>query len=200
MKTRASILLSLTLVGLALLAGSCSSSSTSNNGAQGSLAVTMGATRAPIQAAVADGDGDALSHLKAATMTISAVEVRNTDGTWVVIDTGLPATIDLLAILSGGGSASLPADLVPEGTYNALQIVITKVDLTLLDDTQISITPPGGGWTVQIAVDFTVVAGEATTINLNLRCGDSFHLINGAFEFDPQMDVEGVEHDGPMHH
>lgn len=203
MKMRSSIGLPLIAVGLALLAGACSSNTPSNDGTQGSLALTMGATRAPsagVQAATTGDDGDALSHFKAATMTISSVEVRNTDGTWVVIDTGLPATIDLLAILNGGGSASLPADLVPEGTYNAVQIVITKVDLTLLDDTQISITPPGAGWTVQIPVDFTVVAGQATTINLNLRCGDSFHLINGEFEFDPEMDVEGVEHDGSMHH
>jgi hypothetical protein len=205
MKLRSTIVMPLLAIGLALLAGACSSNSPSNDGSKGSLAVTMGATRAPaagVQAATTDheGDGDALSHFKAATMTISSVEARNTDGTWVVIDTGLPATVDLLALLTAGNSVTLPADLVPEGQYNAIQIVITKVDLTLQDDTQISITPPGAGWTVQIPVDFSVVAGQATTVNLNLRCDNSFHLINGEFEFDPEIDVEGVEHDDSMHH
>jgi len=203
MKIRSKVGLPLFAVGLALLSGACSSNSSSDNASKGSLAVTMGATRAPaggVQAATTGDDGDALSHLKAATMTISSVEVRNSDGTWVVIDSGLPATVDLLAMLSAGNSVTLPADLVPEGTYNALQIMITKVDLTLLDDTQISITPPGMGWTVQIPVDFTVVAGEATTVNLNLRCDNSFQLINGEFEFDPEVEVEGVDHDSSMHY
>jgi hypothetical protein len=203
MKLRSSIVLTSLAIGLALIAGACSSNSPSNDASKGSLAVTMGATRAPaagVQAATLDGDGDALSHFKAATITISSVEARNTDGTWVVIDAGLPATVDLLAILTAGNSVTLPADLVPEGQYNAIQIVITKVDLTLIDDTKISITPPGAGWTVQIPVDFSVVAGQATTVNLNLRCDSSFHLINGEFEFDPEIEVEGVDHEDSMHH
>jgi hypothetical protein len=95
----------------------------------------MGATRAPaaeVQAATT-GEDDALSHLSAATITIASVEARNVDGTWAVVDAGLPATVDLLAIMNSGNSVTLPADLIPEGAYNAIQIVITKVDLTLMD-------------------------------------------------------------------
>jgi hypothetical protein len=40
-----------------------------------------------------------------------------------------------------------------------------------------------------------VVAGQSTTVSLNLRCDSSFKLINGEFEFEPEVEVEGVEHD-----
>ena len=67
--------------------------------------------------------------------------------------------------------------------------------LTLMDDTKIAITPPGTGWTAQIAVDFSVVAGQSTVVNLNLRMDSSFKVLNGAFEFEPEIELEGVEHD-----
>ena len=179
-----------------LVAG-CSSSSNSK-GPEGSFAITMGATSAPaagvVQAATADG-GDPLSRLKAAVITISGIEARLADGTWVPVETGLPADVDLIAIMNAGNSATFPADLLPEGQYNALELRITQVQLTLMDDTKIAITPPGTGWTVQIPVSFSVVAGQSTVVNLNLRCGSSFKFFGGEFEFDPQIEVESVEHD-----
>jgi hypothetical protein len=189
------------VIGLITILQGCSSSSTDSS--KGSVSLSVAATRttaAGVAAATLDDGSDALSHLQAATITVGSAEVHQVDGTWVMVDRGLPVTIDLLAILTSGGSASLPADLIPEGHYDSLQLTITKVDLTLLDGTKISVTPPGLGWTVTLAVDFTVVAGQETTIHLNLHCDGSFHLINGTFEFDPEIDIDDVEHDGSMHH
>lgn len=197
MKGRHVLSATMLAVGLAGLAAGCSSSSDSKS-PQGSLRVSMGATSAPtagsVQAATTDSD-DALSQLKAAVITLSGIEARKTDGTWVPVETGLPADIDLIAIMTAGNSVTLPADLLPEGQYNALELRITQVQLTLMDDTKITITPPGTGWTAQIPVDFSVVAGQSTIVNLNLRCDSSFKFLNGEFEFEPEIEVEGVEHD-----
>lgn len=187
------------LLGAAILLGSCSN--TPNMSDRGMMRLHIGATPTTMggTAPAVTGEDDALSHLTAATITISSIEVHSTDGTWVPVASGLPVTLDLLAIMNSGGSVSLPADLLPPGTYDAIQLGITKLDLTLTDGTMISVTPPGAGWTVNIAVTFTVVAGQATDIQLNVHCGGSFHLLNGEFEFDPQIDGENEDQDDLRH-
>lgn len=184
------------VVGLAGVVAGCSSSN-DGKGSQGSLAITLGATSAPAAGAVqasAAGTDDALSHLKAAVITLSGIEARMADGTWVPVETGLPVDVDLIAILNAGNVATLPADLLPEGDYDALELRITAVQLTLQNDTIVAITPPGTGWTARIPVSFSVVAGQSTVVNLKLRCGSSFKLFEGQIEFDPEIEAEGVEH------
>jgi hypothetical protein len=188
------------LIGAAILLGSCSN--TPNTSDKGMMRLHIGATPTTMggTAPAVTGEDDALSHLTAATITISSIEVHSTaDGTWVPVASGLPVTLDLLAIMNSGGTATLPADLVPPGTYDAIQLGITKLDLTLTDGTMVSVTPPGTGWTVQIPVTFTVVAGQATDIKLNVHCDGSFHLLNGVFEFDPEIDGENEDHDDARH-
>jgi hypothetical protein len=188
------------VIALITLAAGCSSSQDKGS-QQGSLAVKLGASRAAagVQAATA-GSEDPMANIKAANVTISAIEARNSGGTWVAIDSGLPVVVDLLALVNGGNTFTLPADLLPEGQYSALQIRITQVELTLLDDTKITIVPPGTGWLVQIPVDFGVVAGQATVVTLNVRVDLSFKLMNGEFEFEPEVEVESVEQENAMHH
>ncbi|HEX4824704.1 MAG TPA: DUF4382 domain-containing protein [Candidatus Polarisedimenticolaceae bacterium] len=180
----------LTAMLLTVVAG-CSSG---NNESHGSLSVAMGASLGTAAASRTVSAADPISQLQAAMITVSAVEAHQTSGTWVVVDAGLPATVDLLAILNGGNPISLPADAIPEGAYDGLQVTITKADLTLTDGTQVSITPPSGGWVVRIPVDFSVVAGQVTEITLQLRCDTSFKVIGGSFVFDPEVDVQGVAH------
>jgi len=184
-------------IGLAGVIAGCSSSS-DNKGSQGSLAITMGATGAvasgAAQTATAD-PGDALSHLKAAVITIAGIEARMSDGTWVPVGTGLPADIDLIAIMAAGNVATLPADLLPEGDYDALELRITAVHLTLLNDTTVTIAPPGTGWTVRTMVSFSVVAGRSTVVKLTLHGTSSFKFFDGEYGFDPEIEAVGVEHD-----
>ena len=200
MKVDTARLRAVALIGAAILLGSCSNTPSTSD--KGMMRLHIGATPTTMAgtAPAVTGEDDALSQLSAANITISAIEVHSTtDGTWVPVESGLPVTIDLLAIMNSGGTASLPADLLPPGTYDAIQLVISKLDLTLTDGTMISVTPPGAGWTVNIAVSFTVVAGQATDIKLNVHCGGSFHLLNGEFEFDPQIDGENEDHDDMRH-
>ena len=184
-------------IGLASVIAGCSSNSDSK-GSQGSLAITMGATGAAaagaVQTGAADGN-DALSHLKAAVITISGIEARMADGTWVPVETGLPVDVDLIAIMNAGSVATLPADLLPEGDYDALELRITAVKLTLLNETIVAITPPGTGWTVRIPVNFSVVAGRSTVVNLTLHGPGSFKLFDGEYGFDPEIEAVSVEHD-----
>jgi hypothetical protein len=181
--------------GLAGLIGACSSSR-ELSAPKGSLAIAMGATAASAADAVetvpANPD-DILAHLTTAVITIAGIEARIDDGTWVPVDTGLPSEVDLIAVMHPGNSAALPADLLPAGNYNALAVRITQLQLRLQNDAKPVIAPPGRGWTVQVPVNFSVAAGQSTVVKLNLRCASSFRLLDGQFEFDPDIEVEGVE-------
>ena len=177
----------LALILLTLTAG-CSSGT---DEAHGSLSVAMSASAGTAARAAAD---DPLSHLQAASVTVSSIEAHQAGGDWIAVDAGLPATFDVLAILNGSGPLTLPADAIPEGSYDALQVTITGALLTLTDGTQVSMTPPSGGWVVRIPVDFTVVAGQVTEVTLQLHCDTSFRMIGGAFEFEPEVDVQAVKH------
>jgi len=184
-------------IGLAGLLAGCSSNN-ENSAAKGSLAISLGATGAPnaesLQAADHDG-GDALSGLASGAITIAGIEARMADRTWVPVETGLPVDVDLIAIMNAGAVATLPADLLPEGDYDALALRITQVQVAPKSEPAISLVRPESGWTVRVPVSFSIVAGRSTGVNLKLRCGSSFSRIDGQFEFDPEIDVEGVEHD-----
>lgn len=184
-------------IGLAGLIAGCSSGNVSK-GSQGSLAITMGATgtgaSGSAQTAAADID-DVLSHLNAAVITIAGIEARTADGAWVPVDTGLPAEIDLIAMIAAGNSATLPADLLPEGDYDTLELRISAVKLTLPNDTTVEIAPPGTGWTVRTLVNFSVVAGRSTVVNLILRGPGSFKFFDGEYGFDPEIEAVSVGHD-----
>jgi hypothetical protein len=120
-------------------------------------------------------------------VTFSSILARNLDGQLVPIASALPVSVDLMTILAGG-QVELPAGTLPPGDYDQLVVVMTKVDLTLSDGTIVSITPPGGGWTAIVpTAPFTVVEGGTTSLQLQLR-GDLFHVLDGAFEFDPEFD------------
>jgi hypothetical protein len=183
-------------IGLAGVVAGCSSSHDSK-GSQGSFALRLGATGTPAAGTapsiLADGD-DALSHLKGAVITISGIEARSSDGSWVPVETGLPADVDVMSIMKGGTAATLPADLLPDGDYDTLGLRITAVRLALPNDATLAIAPPGTGWTVRIPVNFSIVAGQSTVVALNLRGPDSFQSFDGRFEFDPEFEVVGVEH------
>jgi Domain of unknown function (DUF4382) len=128
----------------------------------------------------------------AANVTISAASARTSDGTWVPVQGTFPITVDVIALAAGGGTETLPADILPEGHYDGIKITITAVNLTLHDGTTVAITPPGTGWEVVIPVSFDVVAGQETVVNLNLRCDHSFGFLNGEFEFHPDIECGGV--------
>jgi len=112
----------------------------------------------------------------------------------VAID--LPATVDLLALIENGGEVDLGVGSLPPDTYDQLVIVVASMTLTAVDDTEIRITPPGGGWTRVVRVEpFEVVDGETTTLRILIRprflfgMGDDIHDVDDD-DFDPSFEVE----------
>lgn len=181
------------VIAMAAVAG-CSSSQ--DKTPQGSLALALGASRTAVGVLPASASSDdPMGLLNAASITIADVEARKADGSWVPIESGLPAVADLLALADGGRSAALPPDLLPEGQYNALQLRITQTELTRSNGSRVTIAPPGTGWVVLMPVDFGVVNDRATIVELRVRLDLSFKFLNGEFEFEPEVELEGVEHD-----
>ena len=179
---------------LAASVAGCSSTDQSSPN-KGNFQIALKASGTTTAAAKSTGTvaADEERGLAGANVTISSASARTVDGTWIPVQGSFPITVDVIALATSGGTQTLPADVLPEGHYDALQITITAVNLTLHDGTKIAITPPGTGWEVVIRVSFDVVAGQETIVNLNLHCDHSFSFLNGEFEFDPVIEVEGVE-------
>ena len=164
-------------LGIAVLMAGCTSGN--DGGPKGSLTIEVAASGAP-----------------AGVVTIAGVEARMSNGTWLPLETGLPNDVDLVALTRSGMVATLPAALLPEGDYDALELRITRVSVSPDGAMSITIPPPESGWTVRIPVSYSVLAGHSTTVRLKLRCGKSFSRLEGQFEFDPDIEVEGIEHGG----
>jgi hypothetical protein len=133
--------------------------------------------------------------LQAASVTLSSILARTLEGILTDVTIDLPATVDLLS-LGNGKEATLPIGFLPPGTYDQLVVVMTKLEVTLLNGTKVAITPPGGGWTaiVPVAEPFTVIEGETTTITLKLRKDLSFACGSGHWEFLPKFECGGGHH------
>ena len=176
------------------LAAACSNGSDAVlHGGKGAVHIVMSSSgTAPVAADVTGSGSTTGQGLKAANVTFASILARNLDGQLINVTIELPVTVDLLGLVSGG-SFTLPAGFLPPGTYDQLVIVMTKVELTLADDTVVTIDPPGGGWTAVIPVTdtFTVTEGQTTTVNIKFRADSSFHWLGDAWGYNPQFDCGG---------
>ena len=190
----------LALAGLAaalVVVTSCSNGSDdAMQSGKGRVRIVMSATgEAPVSAAVTDGGSSSDHDLKAAHVTFASILARNLDGELIDVTIDLPVTVDVLGLVSAG-SLTLPAGFLPPGTYDQLVIVITKVELTLANDTVVTIDPPGGGWTavIPVAETFTVAEGLTTTVTIKFRPRSSFSWLDGAWNFHPEFEHDD-DHD-----
>ena len=177
----------------------------SDTAGKGRVAIVMSATAGGVASAAASAglvDGSAStssSHgscapgqaLQAANATLSSILARTLEGKLTDVTIALPVTVDLLSLVNGKDT-TLPVGYLPPGTYDQIVVVMTKVEVTLLDGTKVAITPPGGGWTaiVPVAQPFTVVDGQTTTITLNFRKDLSFGCGSGDWEFHPRFEFD----------
>jgi hypothetical protein len=179
----------------------------SDTSGRGRVAIVMSANGGGVSSAAAAPSLDATEAsasqsgcrtgqaLQAAEVTFSSILARTIDGVLTDVAVQLPESVDMLS-LGSGKQVALPVGFLPPGTYDQLVVVMTKVEVTLLDGTKVAITPPGGGWTaiVPVAQPFTVAEGQTTTITLNFRKDLSFSCLSGIWEFRPRF--EGGHHDG----
>ena len=177
-------------VSLAVLAA-CGGGSSEDIAGKGRVAIVMSAAGGSVAAADAEtpehgDDCDVARVLQSADVTFSSMLARTLDGVLTDVTIDLPVTVDLLA-LGDGKDATLPLGFLPPGTYDQLVVVMTEVEVTLLNGTKIAVTPPGGGWTaiVRVAEPFTVAEGQTTTITLKFRRDLSFGCGFGAWSTTP---------------
>jgi hypothetical protein len=171
---------------------------------KGRVAIVMSATGGSVATTGSNLSATSTSHgscrpdqaLQAATVTLSSILARTLDGKLTDVTIELPVALDMLSLATGQG-ATLPVGFLPPGTYDQIVVVMTKVEVTLLNGTKIAITPPGGGWTaiVPVAQPFTVVEGATTSLTLNFRKDLSFACGSGSWEFHPKFDCDGDRHD-----
>jgi len=186
----------LALAGLAaalcVAAGCSNGSDGAMQGGQGRVQIVMSASEsAAVSPAATDGGSSTDHDLKAAHVTFASILARNLDGELIDVTIDLPITVDLLGLVSGG-AFTLPAGFLPPGTYDQLVIVMTKVELTLANDTVVTIDPPGGGWTavIPVAESFTVAEGLTTTVNIKFRPAGSFSWLDDEWEFRPKFECD----------
>lgn len=130
-----------------------------------------------------------------ANVTLSSILARNQDGELVGVTMDLPATVDVVA-MDHGGEISLPDADLPAGTYDQLVVVMTHVEGVAHDSTQITLTPPGGGWTSIVPVcPFTVEDGGTTTVSLQFMVHRAFVWSGSHFRFHPEFQC-GSEDEG----
>jgi hypothetical protein len=184
-----------TLLAAAAFGGGCAPGQDKN--VEGSLAARLSSSRSAADLRSAD---DPVSRLRAVNASVSGVEARRLDGVWVPVQRDLPIVVDLLALANVGDTVTLPGDLLPEGQYSALQLRINQLELTKLDGSHVTIAPQGRGWLVLVPADFGIDIDQATVVELNVRLDQSFRLVNGEFEFDPNVEVDGIEREGRRIH
>lgn len=179
---------------LSLVAVGCSDSdsATSTASGLGQVKVEMGTTSSGSLAAATTSEPSA--SLSALEVTVESTRARMTDGTWYEISGTYPMTVNVLA-LSDSGEVTIGAGLLPEGSYSALEVVISGAAATLGDDTRISVDFPPPGRAVLLAVGFEVVEGQETFLDIHLDMELSFEFADGQFEFEPEFEVEVDEYD-----
>ena len=197
-------------LGLALVAAGCSDSGLGPNQGRVRFVLSSGATAAGVagaQSATAtptpgttgataspslNGDGDGEHHdyraFQAANVTFSSILARDQAGVLVNVAMDLPVQVDIVALDTGGNQVTLPDGDLPAGTYDQLVVVMTHLEGVLKDGTQLTITPPGGGWTSIVPIcPFTVEEGGTTTVSLQFMVRQAFTWQNLRYHFQPRL-------------
>ena len=122
-----------------------------------------------------------------ATVTLSSILARTTDGELVNLDVDLPITVDVVKI-DGGRQLQLPDGFLPPDTYDQIVVVMTAVRGVTRDGTAVTIEPPGGGWTAVIPIcQLEISDGTTTTVGLGLNVRNSFVQVGNWWSFQPRF-------------
>ena len=135
-----------------------------------------------------DDDGHrGFFRFQTATVTLSSILARTTDGELVDLDLDLPVEVDVVKI-DGGKQLVLPNGFLPAALYDQVVVVITAVQGVTSDGTVVTIEPPGGGWTAIIPIcTLEVLDGQTSTVGLALNVRSSFLQVGNWWSFHPRF-------------
>ena len=135
-----------------------------------------------------DNNGNSRSwSFQTATVTLSSILARTTDGELVDLDVDLPVVVDVVRI-DGGKQVVLPDGLLPIDTYDQVVLVMTAVQGLTHDGTSVTIEPPGGGWTAVIPICPLEVTDDVTaTVGIALNVRNSFVRVGNWWSFQPRF-------------
>lgn len=173
--------------GLVVATGCSGPDSATSSPGMGRVQVDMGAASTGTVAAASTGTTPVI--LKSLEVTVQSLRARMEDGTWQEIAGAYPETVDVLE-LEASGEVPIGSGLLPEGTYTALEVVISEAAATLSDGTTLVVDFQDPGRNVLLPVRFDVVEGEETLVHLRLNVDHSCNLADGLFEFEPDFAVE----------
>jgi len=154
--------------------------------------VTNPPGRAQLTVKMHDDPGED-SQIAQANVTFSAMQAHSAGGGDVPVSGSFPMSVDLLTLVNGR-TITLAAESIPPGSYDRLDVTISAVSLTLTNGTKVDITLPAGGRTAMIPTSFTVELGQPVTVTLDFRVDLSFKFDGAEFEFEPEIEIEGIEH------
>lgn len=113
-----------------------------------------------------------LNNVTAVNVTVDKVEAHAAASGWMTVSTAAK-TYDLVQLKSTG-AAQLLADVnLAPGVYDQVRLDISKVEVTASGTTKVAKLPSS---TLKIIGQFTVVAGQSTTISLDFILDKSLHL------------------------
>lgn len=155
-------------------------------------APSSGAARKTIDAGSSAADG--ATSVAAATITVTSVRVRETDGPWHDLTSLASEPIDLLQILDSG--LSIAAGTLPPGSYDTIGVTIASASIVLDDGTSLEMTLPPGGVDTLVPITLEVVEGQDATVTLRFDVDVSIKAIDGGLTLEPAIECEGIEHEG----
>jgi len=133
----------------------------------------------------------ALASVSSLNVTIDKVEAHSLTNDWVTLSTA-SKTYDLVA-LNHSGSAELLADAsLPAGTYDQVRVDVSGVNVTATGTTIAAKLPSNS---LKIMGNFTVLAGETTTVTFDIAAGKSLHRTgDGKWIFAPVVRFMSKDH------
>lgn len=128
------------------------------------------------------------SNVASVMVTIDKIEVQNSDSAWVTVST-TPQQFDLLQLKADGITALLADTNIAAGTYNQIQLTISKVVVTTTAGVSSDAKLPSG--VLRFAGMIMVQADKTSTAVLDFSMDHSLHLTgNGLYIFTPVIQVE----------
>ncbi len=120
-------------------------------------------------------------------VTIDKLEVHSSASGWVTLSTQVKQ-YELLELKASGASALLADANLAAGTYEQIRLHVSKVEVTVDGEVQEAKLPSNS---LKIVGNFTVVAGETTTLSLDFEADKSLHRTgNGKYIFAPVILLE----------